>query len=130
MSWINNGHSVTIPYIVVRKDWYIKRNYCLYLVQHSQKNSLCLENISFISVIMIIIISLNQHWIGSYLMHCRLNRSIYLKALSSNYVLFWGSYCWTRIFCFWRHFYLSRLNLTSSTNIELLTALCNVAQID
>ena len=39
-------------------------------------------------------------------------------------------FCCSRIFCFQRHFYLLRLNLTSSTNIELSTALCNAGQID
>ena len=32
---------------------------------------------------MIMVISLNQHGIGSYLTQCRLNRRIYLKALPS-----------------------------------------------
>ena len=48
-----------------------------------------------------------------------------LKPCRQNYVFFWCYYCCSRIFCFQHHFYLLRLNLTSSTNIELLTALCN-----
>ena len=76
MSWINYTMHCCEKRLV-----YIKKNSCLYLVQHSQK-SLCPENISFISLIMIMI-SLNQYRIGSYLMQCCLNRPIYLKALSS-----------------------------------------------
>ena len=51
-------------------------------------------------------------------MQCCLNRPIYLKALSSELrILF--------MFCFQCHLYYVRLNLTSSTNIDLLTALCS-----
>ena len=83
MSWINIEHNVTILCIVLRKDWFVFKN-CLSLFGTTfSKKSLCPENISFISHIMIMVISLNQHGIGSYLMQCRLNSRIYLKALPS-----------------------------------------------
>ena len=129
MSWINMERNVTMLCIAVRKDWLILKRIALCIWYNILKKSLCPKNISFISLIMIRIISLNQHGRWSYLMQCCLNRLIDLKALSSE-LFFWCFYCCSRIFCFQHHFFLLRLNLTPSTNIELLTAPCNVDQID
>ena len=129
MPWINMERNVTTLCIVMRKDWFILKRIALCICYNILKKSFCSKNISFISLIMIMIISLNQHGRGSYLMQCCLNRSIYLKALSSE-LFFWCFYCCSRIFYFHHHFYLLRLNLTPSTNNELLTAPYNVDQID
>ena len=64
---LNIEHDTITIRTVVRKDRLILKRIPVFYGRIFSKNSLCPGNISFISLIMIMIISLNQHGIGRIL---------------------------------------------------------------